>query len=76
MFFEKAPDKLRYKLSDPAGLAGDVGAYLTGPALDRAISEMNSARDLCVKAEKAAKDGDLLAMHEAYGRVFGRSYQA
>jgi hypothetical protein len=37
---------------------------------------MKSARDRCVKAEKAAKDGDLAAMHEAYGRVFGDDYPA
>jgi len=76
MFFEKAPDKLRYKLSDPAGLGVDVGAYLTGPTLDRANTKMNSARNLCVRAEKAAKDGDLVAMHQAYGRVFGDNYPA
>jgi hypothetical protein len=29
MFFEKAPDKLRYKLPETAGLGGDRGAYLT-----------------------------------------------
>ena len=76
MFFEKAPEKVRYKLSDPAGLGGDVGAYLTGTALETSISRMESARDRCVKAEKAAKDGDLAAMHEAYGRVFGDDYPA
>lgn len=74
MFFEKAPDKVRYKLADPAGLGGDVGAYLTGKALETAISKMNSARDRCARAEKAAKDGDLASMHEAYGRVFGDDY--
>jgi len=73
VFLEKAPEKVRYKL-DPAGLGGDVGAYLTGKALETAVSKMNSARDRCVRADKAAKDGDLAAMHQAYGQVFGDDY--
>jgi hypothetical protein len=76
MFFEKAPDKVRSKLADPAGLGDDIGTYLTGTALETAISKMNSARDRCLRAERAAKDGDLAAMHEAYGRVFGDDYPA
>lgn len=75
-FFEKAPDKVRYKLPDPAGSGGDVGGYLTGSALEKAISKVESARDRCVRAEKAARDGDLTSMHEAYGRVFGHDYPA
>jgi hypothetical protein len=43
-------------------------------AIDTAISKMNSARDRCLRAEQAAKDGDLATMHEAYGRVFGHDY--
>jgi hypothetical protein len=61
MFFERAPEKVRYKLSDWAGLGGDVGAYLTGHALETAISKMNSALVRCVRADKAAKDGDFVA---------------
>lgn len=74
MFFERAPDRMRHKLPDPSGLGGDVGAYLTGPALEKAIGNMDAARDCCVRAERAAKDGDLSTMHEAYGRVFGGHY--
>lgn len=74
IFFEKAPDKVRFKLSDPTGLGGDVGAYLTGSVMERAISKMESARDRCARAEKAAREGDLTSMHEAYGRVFGNDY--
>ena len=75
-FFENAPDKLRYKLPDPAGAGGDVGAYLTGSALEMAIGKMNSAGESCKRAERAAKDGDVVAMHQAYGRVFGDAYPA
>ena len=58
------------------GLGGDVGAYLTGKALETAVSKINSARDRSVRADKAAKDGDLAAMHQAYGHVFGDDYPA
>lgn len=75
-FFENAPERVRSKLSDPAGLGGDVGAYLTGSALETALSKMGSARDRCVRAEKAAKDGKLAAMHQAYRQVFGDDYPA
>ena len=74
MFFDRAPKKLRYKLADPAGTGGDVGAYLTGSALEQAISKMNTAAERCQRAEKAARDGKLASMHDAYRRVFGNYY--
>lgn len=73
-FFEKVPDKLRYKLSDPAGLGGDVGAYLTGSGVESAIRKVGSAHDRCIRAEKARKEGGLVSMHKAYRDVFGDDY--
>lgn len=75
-FFEKAPDMVRYRLSDPAGLGGDVGACLRGTALETATSKMNTALDRCKRVERAPIDGDLAAMHQAYHRVFGDAYPA
>ena len=73
-FFDKARDKLRYKLADPAGTGVDVGAYLTGSSMEKAISKMTSAYERCLQAEKAAKNGDLTGMHNAYAGVFGDDY--
>jgi hypothetical protein len=73
-FFKKARGKLREPLSDPAGTGKDVGAYLHGTALDEAVSKVESAFKRCERAEEAAKNGDLAAMHEAYRRVFGECY--
>jgi hypothetical protein len=73
-FFKKAQGKLRQPLSDPAGTGKDVGAYLHGTALDEVVSKAESAFKRCERADEAAKNGDLAAMHEAYGRVFGDCY--
>jgi hypothetical protein len=73
-FFAQARKQLRYKLSDPAGTGSDVGGYLTGTTLAEAVDKVGTAFDRCVRAEKAAKAGDLASMHEAYGRVYGNYY--
>ena len=70
-FFKKAQSKLRESLSDPAGTGKDVGDYLHGTALDGAVSKAESAFKCCQRGDEAAQNGDLAAMHEAYGRVFG-----
>lgn len=73
-FFKKARSKLREPVSDPAGTGKDLGAYLRGDALDEAVSKAESAFKRCQRAEEAAKNGDLAAMHGAYRRVFGDYY--
>ena len=73
-FFDKARDKLRWRLNDPAGFGGDVGAYLTGTALETAISKVATAYERCEHAEKAARAHEFAKMHEAYLRVFGDYY--
>lgn len=73
-FFREAKDQLRYELADPAGNGADVGAYLTGSALERGISRMSTAHDGCVRADTAAREGDLTAMHAEYSKVFGDYY--
>jgi hypothetical protein len=73
-FFDTARGKLRYKLSDPSGGGGDIGEYLTGASMEKAISKMTTAFERCIQAEKAAKNGDVVGMHEEYGRVFGDDY--
>jgi hypothetical protein len=73
-FFKKAYDKLSTPLADPAGTGKDVAAYLHGDALQAARSKVHSAFERCDRAQKAFKDGDPEAMHEAYRRVFGDCY--
>jgi Second Messenger Oligonucleotide or Dinucleotide Synthetase domain len=73
-FFDKARSELRRQLGDPAGTGADVGAYLSGAALDAAVTKVESAHDRCTRAEQAAKDGKLAAMHDAYKKVFGDAY--
>lgn len=72
-FFRKAPDRLA-----PAGLFSDGApagwAYLTGEKRRAAVSKMRSAHDRCRRAEAAAGDGDLAAMHHAYREIFGNWY--
>jgi hypothetical protein len=73
-FFDKTRDKLKFRLSDPSGNGADVGGYLTGSSLEKAVSKVTTAHERCLLAEKAAKDGDTAAMHDAYSRVFGDYY--
>jgi hypothetical protein len=42
--------------------------------MEKAISKMTSAYERCLQAEKAAKNGDLTGMHNAYAGVFGDDY--
>jgi hypothetical protein len=56
------------------GTGKDVGDYLHGTALDKAVSKAESAFQRCQCADEAAKNGDLATMHEAYSRVFGDYY--
>lgn len=73
-FFDKGRDALRHNLCDPAGSGSDLGAYLTGSSLKKAIAKLPAAHDRCVRGEKAAKEGDVAKMHEAYAGVFGDYY--
>lgn len=74
VLFDKARTELRRQLHDPAGTGSDVAAYLHGSALDSAVSKVTTAYERCVRAEKAARENSLIAMHKAYGQVFGGSY--
>ncbi len=73
-FFKKAPGKLRAALRDPAGNGSDIGAYLTGEKLERAVKKAATAYDRFVRAEAAANAGDLSGMHAEYGKIFGCYY--
>lgn len=73
-FFDKARDRLRYELSDPAGTGGKVSAYLTETSRAAAISKVGTAYDRCLRAEAAAAEGDFAKMHEIYRRIFGSYY--
>jgi hypothetical protein len=73
-FFDKARTELRNQLADPAGTGSDVAAYLHGSALDSAVSKVKTAYERCVRAEQAENDGEPVAMHKAYGQVFGDYY--
>ena len=46
----------------------------TGSSTERAISKMTTAYEQCLQAEKAARDGDLIGIHDGYARVFGDDY--
>ncbi|MGA7361706.1 MAG: hypothetical protein WBZ07_01975, partial [Candidatus Dormiibacterota bacterium] len=73
-FFDKARQSLSGALSDPAGTGKDVALYLHGTELKSATSKVTTAYERCLRAEKAAKTGDLAVMHETYRRVFGDYY--
>ncbi len=75
-FFDKARGMIPAMQQDPAGTGKDVGAYLTGRAIDEAVSKVTSAHERCVRGERYASDGQFEAAHEAYGRVFGSCYPA
>lgn len=75
-FFDKSRTELRSQLADPSGTGSDVASYLHGTALDSAVSRVTAAYERCVRAEKCAKDDDLVGMHKAYCQVFGDCYPA
>jgi hypothetical protein len=72
-FFRKAPSRLvppgPFSDRAPAGWA-----YLTGEKRRVAVSKIRSAYGRCRRAEAAAADGELVAMHDAYREIFGDWY--
>lgn len=70
-FFDKAQDGVTYKLADPAGYNGDVGAYMTGDVLTDAKARLLRAEGWALEAEAAIADGRIDLAFDKYGMLFG-----
>ncbi|MDI1247253.1 MAG: hypothetical protein PSV13_00075 [Lacunisphaera sp.] len=75
-FFTKAQEATVYKLADPAGYGGDVGAYLTGTLLTETNQSLLRAEGWALEAEAAIADGRIDLAFDKYRMLFGDYFPA
>lgn len=69
--FDKARDKIKVKVADPAGYSDDVGAHVnTQAAMDQIIKRLAWAYDRSVEAESLEAKGNTEAAFEKWRAVF------
>jgi len=66
--FDKARDKIKVKLADPAGYSDDVAAYLTKvDEMEKIISRLDWAHARALEAEQLAANGRVREAFEKWG---------
>lgn len=69
--FDKARDKIKSKLADPAGYSDDVAAHIkTQAEMDNIIKRLSWAYERCLEAEQLAAAGRTEAAFEKWNLVF------
>jgi hypothetical protein len=69
--FDKAREKIKVKVADPAGYSEDVGAHVTTQAeMDELIKRLTWAYDTAVAAEALESKGDTEGAFEQWRAVF------
>ncbi len=70
-FFDKAREKIRVKLPDPAGYSDDVAVYLsTKEQMDKVVERMDWAYARSVEAERFANAGKIDSAFEKWAVLF------
>jgi Second Messenger Oligonucleotide or Dinucleotide Synthetase domain len=76
-FFDKARDKIRVKLADPAGFNDDVGAHVnTVEAMDKIVNGLAYAYEKARQAEHLAAGGHIRDAFAYWGDLFGAYFPA
>lgn len=69
--FDKARDKIRTKLADPAGYSDDVAAYInTQSQIDSVVQRLDWAYERAREAETLARSGDIKAAYAKWSLIF------
>jgi hypothetical protein len=69
--FDKAREKIKVKLADPAGYSDDVGAHVNTEAeMDKLIKRLQWAYDTAKAAEACASSGDIKGAFEKWTLIF------
>jgi hypothetical protein len=76
IFFAKAQSATTFKLPDPAGYGGDVGAYMTGTLLTDANQGLLRAEEWALEAEAAIADDRIDLAFDKYRMLFGDYFPA
>ncbi len=75
--FDKARDKVRGWIADPAGYGGDVGAYLSEKSpIDDVVSRLESAYQRAVDAEQLEREGKTSQAFDKWKIIFGKYFPA
>lgn len=70
-FFDKARDKIRVKIADPAGYSDDVAQHIkTEAQFNFVISRLNAAYDSALQAEKWAAYGYEKSAYDVWNELF------
>lgn len=75
-FFEKAHDAVDYQLAEPAGIGGDIGAYMIGDLLKETKESLVRAEGWALKAEAAIADDRIDLAFDQYRLLFGDHFPA
>jgi hypothetical protein len=76
-YFDKGKDLVNKQNLDPAGLGGDVGAYLnTKEKIQEAVDKFQLAYERSIKAEEYEKNGHTQNAVEMWRKVFGDYFPA
>ena len=74
-FFDKGRERIKAKVSDPAGFGGLINGLETG-SLSDAIGRLDSAYARAIKAEGYAREGYTGLAIDEWRKIFGDSFPA
>jgi hypothetical protein len=75
-FFDKARTLIAAKNPDPAGYGDDVGSYLTGDLVQKAVQRFDAAFEVAAHGEDAALRGYIPDAFSLWRRLFGDYFPA
>ena len=75
-FFDKGRQKIRYKISDPAGYGDLINPLRSVSTVDDAVSRFQTAYDRAIKAERLAGEGKTQYAVEEWRKIFGTYFPA
>jgi len=76
-FFDKAREKIKYKLADPSGYSDDVAAYISTQAqIDEVVGALERAYTRAKDAEALAAAGKTADAVEKWKLIFGNYFPA
>ncbi|BFU94374.1 MAG: hypothetical protein NTNFB02_10960 [Nitrospira sp.] len=74
--FDKAREKVRYKIADPAGFGGHINPLNTVGTVEDALSRFSTTHDRAIKAEAFESNGRIEAAFGEWKKIFGDYFPA
>lgn len=74
--FDKAREKVRYKIADPTEFGGYINPLNTVGTVEAAVGRFSTAYDRAIKAEELESSGRIEAAFGEWKKIFGDYFQA